>query len=171
MNAEELRRVQAPLKARYREDAASAAFTLRAVGRVDAANQTCTVSTGHGPEVAAGLHPAAGGDASAACAGEMLLQALAACAGVTLGTVATAMGVPLAGATITVEGDLDFRGTLGVNKEVPVGFTDVRLRFDLDTTADEAKRADLIRLTERYCVVYQTLKSSPGLSHETAAPG
>lgn len=168
MNAEDLKRIQAPLKARYKEEPQAALVTLRAVGRVDAAGQTCTVATGHGPDLVAGLHAAAGGDGSAACPGEVLLQALVACAGVTLGTVATAMGIPLRGATVTAEGVIDFRGTLGVSKEVPIGMTDVRLRFDLDTTADDEQRASLVRLAERYCVVYQTLKTPPRLTRDDA---
>jgi uncharacterized OsmC-like protein len=164
MNADDLRATQAPLKARYKDDPATARATLRVVGRIDPASQTCTIESGHGPVVVAGLHPAAGGDGTAACSAEILLQSLAACAGVTLGTVATAMGVPVRGGTVTAEGDLDWRGTLGVSKEAPVGFRDVRLRFDLDTAADDTQLATLLKLTERYCVIFQTLKNSPGLT-------
>jgi uncharacterized OsmC-like protein len=164
MNADELRATQAPLKARYKETPESARFTLRAVGRVDAERQTCTIESSHGPVIEAGLHPAAGGDPSAACSGDMLLQSLVACAGVTLGAVATTMGITLRDARVRAEGDLDFRGTLGVSKEVPIGFSAIRVEFDLDTDAADDQVANLVRLTERYCVIYQTLKSSPALS-------
>ena len=163
MNAEELRALQAPLKARYRDDPSAGRVTLRASGRLGAEALTCKVDTGRAL-VEAGLHPATGGDGSAACSGDMLLEALVACAGVTLRAVATALGVPLRGGTVSAEGDLDFRGTLGVSKEVPVGFTAVRLRFDLDTDAAPDQVATLLKLTERYCVIYQTLQRPPSLS-------
>src|SRR4051812_13752621 len=162
MNAEEFRALQAPLKARYREDPAAALVTLRAQGTVSAEGVTCTVATGKAM-VEAGLHPATGGDGLAACSGDMLLEALAACAGVTLRAVATALAVPVRGGTVTAEGDLDFRGTLGVSKEVDVGFKEVRLHFDLDTDATPDQQATLLKLTERYCVIYQTLKQPPRL--------
>ena len=165
MDAERLRALQAPLKQKYRNDPESAVVTLRASGEATGA-VSCKVETGRAL-VEAGLHPATGGDGTLACSGDMLLEALVACAGVTLRAVATAIGVDLRHARITAEGDLDFRGTLGVSKEVPVGFRDIRLRFDLDTDADESKRADLIRLTERYCVVLQTLRTPPGIQVRT----
>jgi uncharacterized OsmC-like protein len=158
MDADGIRALQAPLKARYREDPASALVTLRAHGTLDTMAVACRVETGRGP-IEAGLHPATGGDGTAACSGDMLLEALASCAGVTLRAVATALGLPVRGGRVVAEGDLDFRGTLGVSKEVPVGFTDVRLRFELETDATAEQLADLLRLTERYCVVYQTLKN------------
>jgi uncharacterized OsmC-like protein len=159
MNADTLRALQAPLKQRYRDDPAAAVVTLRASGEATE-GVSCKVETGRAL-VEAGLHPATGGDGSLACSGDMLLEALVACAGVTLRAVATAIGVDLRRATVSAEGDLDFRGTLGVSKEAPVGFRDIRLRFDLDTDADEAQRTNLIRLTERYCVVLQTLRRAP----------
>jgi len=155
MNAEELRSLQAPLKAQYREHPETALVTLRAEGRLGE-NITCKIETGKA-RVAAGLHPATGGDGLSACSADMLLEALAGCAGVTLRAVATALGILLRDATIRAEGDLDFRGTLGVSKDVPVGFREIRLTFDLQTDASEEQLATLIRLTERYCVVYQTL--------------
>src|SRR5881628_4085030 len=155
MNAEELRSLQAPLKAQYRERPETALVTLRAEGRVGG-GITCKVETGKA-RVEAGLHPATGGDGLSACSADMLLEALVSCAGVTLSAVATALGIPLRNATIRAEGDLDFRGTLAVSKEVPVGFERIRLQFDLDTDASEERLATLLRLTERYCVVYQTL--------------
>lgn len=168
MTAEELRALQAPRKTRYREDPASAHITLRARGELGADGVTCKVATGRAV-VEAGLHPATGGDGQAMCSGDMLLEALAACAGVTLRAVATALDIPVRGGTVTVEGDLDFRGTLGVAKDVPVGFKAIRLHFDLDTDAASEQLANLIRLTERYCVVYQTLKASPQISITYAA--
>lgn len=156
MNAEALRALQAPLKEQYRRQPETALVTLRARGSLDGNALTCKVDTGKAL-VEAGLHPATGGDGMAACSGDMLLEALAACAGVTLRAVATALEVPLHGGTVTAEGDLDFRGTLGVSKEVPVGFRAVRLHFDLTTDAPTEQLATLLRLTERYCVVYQTL--------------
>ena len=163
MNAEQLRALQAPLKARYREDPAAAVVTLEADGTLGAEGITCSVATGK-TLVEAGLHPATGGDGLSACSGDMLLEALVACAGVTLRAVATALGVPVAGGTVHAAGDLDFRGTLGVEKETPVGFKDIRLRFDLDSDATPEQIETLIKLTERYCVVYQTLRAPPDLA-------
>jgi len=169
MNADELRSLQAPLKAQYRERPETALVTLRAEGRVGE-NMTCKIETGKAC-VAAGLHPATGGDGQSACSADMLLEALVGCAGVTLSAVATALGIPLRNATIRAEGDLDFRGTLGVSKDMPVGFKQIRLQFDLDTDASEEQRANLIRLTERYCVVYQTLNQPPNIavSHQVTS--
>ena len=158
MNAEALKAIQAPLKDKYRQDPQSAVITLRAEGR--ASGLSCKVETGKAL-VEAGLHPATGGDGTAACSGDMLLEALVACAGVTLRAVATSIGVELRDAKVTAEGDLDFRGTLGVSKEAPVGFRDIRLTFELDTDASEEQRASLLKLTERYCVVLQTLRAAP----------
>lgn len=155
MTAEELKSLQAPIKAKYRERPEAALVTLRAVGRIGE-GVTCKVETGKAL-VEAGLHSATGGDGLSACSGDMLLEALVGCAGVTLRAVATALNIDLRDATIRAEGDLDFRGTLGVSKEVPVGFQQIRLQFDLDTDASEEQIATLLRLTERYCVVYQTL--------------
>jgi uncharacterized OsmC-like protein len=155
MNAEELRSLQAPLKERYRQEPGTALVTLRAEGRLGE-GVTCKIETGKAL-VEAGLHPATGGDGLSACSGDMLLEALVGCAGVTLSAVATALGIRLRDATIRAEGDLDFRGTLGVSKDVPVGFQQIRLQFDLDTDTSEEQLATLLRLTERYCVVYQTL--------------
>jgi len=158
MDREQLRAVQAPLKDAYRDDAGRALVVLRAEGDLGA-GQTCSVQTGRAL-VEAGLHPATGGDGSFACSGDMLLQALVACAGVTMRSVATSMDISVTG-TVRAEGDLDFRGTLGVDKSVPVGFGAIRLVFDIDTDGDDEQRATLLRLTERYCVVLQTLLSSP----------
>ena len=155
MNAEELRSLQAPVKERYRQQPGTALITLRAEGRLGE-GVVCKIETGKSL-VEAGLHPATGGDGLSACSGDMLLEALVGCAGVTLKAVATALGIRLRDATVRAEGDLDFRGTLGVSKEVPVGFQHIRLQFDLDTDASEEQLATLLRLTERYCVVYQTL--------------
>jgi len=155
MNADEIRSLQAPLKERYREHPDTALVTLRAEGRIGE-GVTCKVETGKAL-LEAGLHPATGGDGLSACSGDMLLEALVACAGVTLGAVATALGIQLRNATVRAEGDLDFRGTLGVSKDVPIGFQQIRLQFDLDTDASKDQIATLLRLTERYCVVYQTL--------------
>ncbi len=168
MNADELRALQAPLKARYKETPGAAAITLTADGTLGDEGITCSVETGEAL-VRAGLHPATGGDGLSACSGDMLLQALVACAGVTLRAVATALEVPLNGGTVHAEGDLDFRGTLGTDKETPVGFTDIRLRFDLDTDATPEQLATLFRLTERYCVVYQTLAGPPGITLTNSA--
>src|SRR5919106_2426175 len=162
MNADELRSLQAPLKARYRERPETALVTLRAKGRI-AGNISCKIETGKA-RVEAGLHPATGGDGLSACSADMLLEALVGCAGVTLSAVATALGIELRNATIQAEGDLDFRGTLGVSKDVPVGFNQIRLHFDLDTDASEEQLATLICLTERYCVVYQTLSHPAEIS-------
>jgi uncharacterized OsmC-like protein len=163
MDAEDLKSLQAPLKARYNDDPATALITLRAEGSLDGDGLACSVETGKAL-VEAGLHPATGGDGTQACSGDMLLQALVACAGVTLGAVATAIGVDVRAGTVKAEGDLDFRGTLGVSKEAPVGFRDIRLHFDLETDADEEKLATLLKLTERYCVVYQTLRAGPPMT-------
>lgn len=157
MKAEELRALQTPLKERYQRDPAAALVTSRAAGSVSAEKMTCTVTAGAGP-VEAGLHPAAGGDGQALCSGDMLLEALVACAGVTLRVVATAMRIPLRSATITAEGDVDFRGTLGLSKEVSVGYQEIRLHFELAADATPEQQDKLIQLTERYCVVYQTLQ-------------
>jgi uncharacterized OsmC-like protein len=162
MNAEQLKALQGPLKEQYKTDPDSALITLRATGRA-LAGVSCKVETGRAL-VEAGLHPATGGDGSLACSGDMLLEALVACAGVTLRAVATAIGVELTDATVTAEGDLDFRGTLGVAKQAPVGFQRIRVHFALATNASEEQLATLIRLTERYCVVYQTLRQSPATS-------
>ena len=159
MNADELKALQAPLKDRYRAEPDAALITLRAEGQLGE-GITCKVSTGKAL-VEAGLHPATGGDGVAACSGDMLLEALAACAGVTLRAVATAIGVEVRGGRVLAEGDLDFRGTLGVSKDAPVGFRAIRLRFELDTDADADRLDTLLRLTERYCVVLQTIRSAP----------
>ena len=155
MKTDELRSLQASIKDGYRQRPETALVTLRAEGRIGE-GLTCKVETGKAL-VEAGLHPATGGNGLSACSGDMLLEALVACAGVTLGAVATALGIQLRDATVRAEGDLDFRGTLGVSKDVPVGFQQIRLQFDLDTDAGEEQLATLLRLTERYCVVYQTL--------------
>jgi uncharacterized OsmC-like protein len=163
MTGDELRAMQAPVKALYKDEPAAALLTLRAEGKLAGENLICRVETDHGP-IDAGLHPAAGGDGLSACSGDMLLQSLVACAGVTLQAVATAMAIPLRGGTVSAEGDLDFRGTLGVSKEVPVGFTAIRLSFDLEVDATPEQLATLLKLTERYCVVYQTLKAPPAMT-------
>jgi uncharacterized OsmC-like protein len=167
MNAEALRALQAPLKERYRQEPTAAAVTLCARGQLGE-GITCRVETGKAL-VEAGLHLATGGDGLALCSGDMLLEALVACAGVTLRAVATAIGVEIRNGTVTAEGDLDFRGTLGVSKETPVGFQQIRLTFALDTDATPEQLATLIRLTERYCVVYQTLRRPPEvqIEHQT----
>ena len=162
MNAEELRALQAPLKERYRAAPEAALVTLRAQGRIGE-GISCTLETGQAL-ARAGLHPATGGDGLSVCSGDMLLEALVACAGVTLNAVATALGIELRDATVHAEGDLDFRGTLGVDKTAPVGFRNIRLRFELETAAGEEQIANLLRLTERYCVVYQTLLHPPALT-------
>ena len=159
MDSAELRAVQQPLKDAYRENPEKAVVTLRAHGKLDDAI-SCSVETGRALATA-GLHPASGGDGSLLCSGDMLLQALVACAGVTLRAVATSLQISLAGGTVTAEGDLDFRGTLAVSKDAPVGFGSIRLTFDLDTDASAEQVQTLLRLTERYCVVYQTLKNGP----------
>ena len=161
MKAEELRELQAPLKALYREDPEEALITLTAEGEIGGEGVACKVDTGRAL-VEAGLHPATGGSGMQACSGDMLLEALAACAGVTLKAVATALEVPLSGGKVKAEGDLDFRGTLGVDREAPVGFRDIRLHFDLDAPeATDEQIATLMKLTERYCVVFQTLRAGP----------
>ena len=159
MNRDELRALQQPLKEQYKATPDAAIITLRATGGLGD-DVTCNVETGRAL-VKAGLHPATGGTGLAVCSGDMLLQALVACAGVTLSAVATSIGIDLRGATLTAEGDLDFRGTLGVSRDVPVGFQRIRLLVALDTDAPEADQAKLLQLTERYCVVYQTLTRSP----------
>ena len=165
MNAEDLKALQAPIKDRYRKEPQAAVVTLRAQGRIGE-GIACRVDTGKAL-VEAGLHPATGGSGLQACSGDMLLEALVACAGVTLSAVATALGIDLKDAMVKAEGDLDFRGTLGVAKDAPVGFREIRLRFDLDTDAPAEQRKKLIELTERYCVVLQTLRASPPV-HTTA---
>lgn len=162
MDAADLREAQQPLKDRYREDPAAAAVTLRASGSLDDSGVACSVQTGRAL-VAAGLHPATGGDGTLACSGDMLLQALVACAGVTLRAVATARGIDVEG-TVLAEGDLDFRGTLGVDRDAPVGFREVRLSFDLTSSAPPEDLDALVETTRRYCVVYQTLAQPPTLS-------
>jgi uncharacterized OsmC-like protein len=162
MTADELKSLQAPLKTQYRERPETALVTLQAEGRIGE-NITCQIETGKSC-LAAGLHPATGGDGESACSADMLLEALVGCAGVTLSAVATALNIPLRSGTVRAEGDLDFRGTLGVSKDTPVGFKQIRLHFDLDTDANEEQLATLIRLTERYCVVYQTLSHPANIS-------
>ncbi|HET7600598.1 MAG TPA: OsmC family protein [Gemmatimonadales bacterium] len=168
MRAEDLKALQAPLKDRYRTDPGTAVVTLRAAGRLDESAISCRVETGQAL-IEAGLHPATGGTGLQACSGDLLLQALVACAGVTLRAVATALGIGVRGGTLTAEGELDFRGTLGVSKEAPVGFRDVRLRFELDTEASQEELATLLKLTERYCVVLQTLRTPPPVAVEMTA--
>ena len=163
MDAEELKAAQAPIKENYRKDPGAAVITLKAEGELGSEALVCSVDTGRAM-VEAGLHPATGGDGLSACSGDMLLQALVACAGVTLVAVATALGIELKGGQVRAEGDLDFRGTLGVDKETPVGFRDIRLDFNLDTDADEESLATLLKLTERYCVVYQTIRAAPPIT-------
>jgi uncharacterized OsmC-like protein len=163
MDAGQLKSIQGPLKEQYRSDPQSAVITLRATGR--ASGLSCKVETGKAL-VEAGLHPATGGDGAAACSGDMLLEALVACAGVTLRAVATSIGIDIADAEVTAEGDLDFRGTLGVAKDAPVGFKNIRLRFDIGGSATDEQKATLLKLTERYCVVLQTLRSAPPISAE-----
>jgi uncharacterized OsmC-like protein len=160
VDADEMRAIQAPLKERYRADAQAGLVTLKAHGALDSAAIACKVETGRALAVA-GLHPATGGSGAELCSGDMLLEALVACAGVTLKAVATSMGIELRSGEVKAEGDLDFRGTLGVDKQAPVGFKDVRLTFALDTDAPQDQLDTLLKLTERYCVVLQTLKVSP----------
>jgi uncharacterized OsmC-like protein len=160
MDAAELRAMQAPIKDKYKTDAKAAFITLKAKGTLDDSNIACKVETGRALAVA-GLHPATGGSGMELCSGDMLLEALGACAGVTVKAVATALDIPLKSGKVSAEGDLDFRGTLGVAKDAPVGFAQIRLRFDLDTDAPQDKLDQLLKLTERYCVVYQTIKSGP----------
>ena len=160
MDAAELRAIQAPIKERYKNDPKAGLITLKAKGSLDDTNIACKVETGRALAIA-GLHPATGGTGMELCSGDMLLEALVACAGVTLKAVSTALEIPLRTATVAAEGDLDFRGTLGVAKDAAVGFAQVRLRFDVDTDAPQEKLDQLLKLTERYCVVYQTIKSGP----------
>jgi uncharacterized OsmC-like protein len=160
MHAAELRAIQSPIKERYKNDPKAGLITLKAKGSLDDTNITCKVETGRALAIA-GLHPATGGTGMELCSGDMLLEALVACAGVTLKAVSTALEIPLRTATVAAEGDLDFRGTLGVAKDAAVGFAQVRLRFDVDTDAPQEKLDQLLKLTERYCVVYQTIKSGP----------
>lgn len=166
MQSDELRALQAPLKEAYRTAPERAMVTLRAAGRLDDAEISCHVETGRAL-VEAGLHQATGGTGLLACSGDLLLQALVACAGVTLRAVATALAIPIRGGAVHAEGDLDFRGTLGVAKDAPVGFQTIRLRFTLDTDASAEQLATLEKLTERYCVVLQTLRTSPTVSVQT----
>ena len=163
MDADTLRATQAPLKQQYRDDPSSAVITLSAEGSIDDAKIACKVETGRAL-VTAGLHPATGGSGMEACSGDMLLEALVACAGVTLKAVATAIGVELKAARLRAEGDLDFRGTLGVDRQAPVGFRAIRLNFEIDSDAPQEKLDQLLKLTERYCVVLQTLRSGPPVS-------
>ncbi|MAG95263.1 MAG: OsmC family protein [Alphaproteobacteria bacterium] len=167
MDSAQLKELQAPLKAQYRDDPVAAVVTLRAEGAIGE-GVTCSVETGRAL-VEAGLHPATGGSGLHACSGDMLLEALVACAGVTLNAVATALGLEVRDARISAEGDLDFRGTLGVDKEAPVGFRDIRLSFEIDGDLTDDERATLMNLTERYCVVYQTLKSAPPIEVKAVA--
>jgi len=167
MDASALRTMQAPLKDRYKSDPKAACITLKARGTLDDAHIACKVETGRALAVA-GLHPATGGSGLELCSGDMLLEALVACAGVTLKAVATALDIPLKSATVAAEGDLDFRGTLGVAKDAPVGFAQIRLRFDVDTDVPQNKLDSLLKLTERYCVVYQTIKSGPPIEVKLA---
>jgi uncharacterized OsmC-like protein len=160
MDAAGLRAMQAPLKERYRSDPKAATITLKAKGTLDDTSVACKVETGRSLAVA-GLHPATGGSGLELCSGDMLLEALVACAGVTIKAVATAIDVPLKSGSVSAEGDLDFRGTLGVAKDAPVGFAQIRLRFDLDSDAPQEKLDQLLKLTERYCVVYQTIRNGP----------
>jgi uncharacterized OsmC-like protein len=170
MDVAQLRELQAPLKTRYKDDPSAALVTLRAKGEIGQEGVACKVKTGRAL-VEAGLHPATGGSGLQACSGDMLLEALAACAGVTLSAVATALGIEVRRGTVEAEGDLDFRGTLGVAKEAPVGFKAIRLRFALDTDADDEQLATLLKLTERYCVVLQTLRSPAETSATLARAG
>src|SRR6186713_3418549 len=163
MDATELRSMQAPIKDRYKSDPGAALITLKARGSIDDTNIACKVETGRALAIA-GLHPATGGSGLELCSGDMLLEALVACAGVTLKSVATAIEAPLKSGNVVAEGDLDFRGTLGVDKEAPVGFSEIRLRFEVDTDAPQDKLDLLLKLTERYCVVYQTIKNGPKVS-------
>ena len=160
MDAAGLRAIQTPIKERYRNDATAALVTLKATGTLDEGNIACKVETGRALAVA-GLHPATGGSGLELCSGDMLLEALVACAGVTVKAVATALEIPLTSGRVSAEGDLDFRGTLAVAKDVPVGFAEIRLAFELETDAPQEKLDQLLKLTERYCVVYQTIKSGP----------
>ena len=167
MDANELRAMQAPIKQSYKDRPDAAVVTLRAKGTLDDKSIACKVETGRAL-AAAGLHPATGGSGLELCSGDMLLEALVACGGVTLKAVATALDIPLKSGRVSAEGDLDFRGTLGVAKDAPVGFREIRLRFDLDTDASQDKLDQLLKLTERYCVVYQTIKSGPQVAVKLA---
>ena len=169
MDSQALKDLQAPLKQQYRDDPSRALVTLRASGRLDGSGVSCRVDTARAM-VEAGLHPATGGSGLQACSGDMLLEALAACAGVTLRAVATSLEIPVRGGTVQVEGDLDFRGTLGVSKEAEVGFQVIRLRFELDTDASQEQLATLLKLTERYCVVLQTLKAPVPVNASITTP-
>jgi uncharacterized OsmC-like protein len=163
MDAAQLRAMQAPIKDRYKSEAQAALITLKATGTIDDQNIACKVETGRALAVA-GLHPATGGSGMELCSGDMLLEALVACAGVTLKAVSTALEIPLKSGNVSAEGDLDFRGTLGVAKDAPVGFREIRLRFDVETDAPQEKLDQLLKLTERYCVVYQTIRSGPSVA-------
>jgi uncharacterized OsmC-like protein len=167
MDANELRAMQAPIKERYRNEPKAAVITLKAKGTLDDTNIICKLETGR-VLAAAGLHPATGGSGLELCSGDMLLEALVACAGVTVKAVATALEIPLKSGRVAAEGELDFRGTLGVAKDAPVGFAQIRLRFDLETDAPQDKLDQLLKLTERYCVVYQTIKSGPPIDVKLA---
>ena len=166
MDANELRSLQAPLKEQYRTDPDSAVHTMRATGVVQS-NLTCRVETPSG-RVDAGLHPAAGGSGEWACSGDMLLQSLIACAGVTFSAVSTAMGIPIDQATITAQGEIDFKGTLGIDREAAIGFRSIQMKFDVQSSADPEKIQKLIELTERYCVIYQTLKNPPEVTSDVS---
>jgi uncharacterized OsmC-like protein len=167
MNAEELRRLQAPFKARYKDNPESAKHTFRATGTLLQDRPACRIESALGT-IDAGLHPAAGGDGRDACAGDLMLQAVVACAGVTFNSVATAMSMPFRSARVVVEGDGDFRGTLGVARDAPVGVTDIRIRFEIDSPATDEQLATAMKLTERYCVVLQTLLSQPRIDTRLA---
>ncbi len=170
MDAAALRAMQAPIKERYKADAGAAMITLKARGTLDDTSIACKVETGRALAVA-GLHPATGGSGMELCSGDMLLEALVACAGVTLKAVATALDIPLRNGVVSAEGDLDFRGTLGVDREAPVGFAGIRLTFTVDTDAPQDKLDQLLKLTERYCVVYQTIRSGPPVAVTMARGG
>jgi uncharacterized OsmC-like protein len=163
VNADELRQLQAPIKARYKDDPAAAVHTFRATGTLRPDQAACRIETRFA-RFDAGLHPAAGGDGSQACSGDLLLESLVACAGVTFNVVATAMGIPFRSAQVIVEGEGDFRGTLGIAKDVPVGLSEIRLRFEIDSPATDEQLATLLKLTERYCVIYQTLQHPPRMT-------
>jgi uncharacterized OsmC-like protein len=163
MDADSLRNLQAPIKNKYKEDPATAVITLKASGELDDQHIACKVETGRALAIA-GLHPATGGSGAELCSGDMLLEALVACAGVTLKAVSTALGIHLRKGVVKAEGDLDFRGTLGVDREAPVGFREVRLTFDVDTDATQEQLDTLLKLTERYCVVFQTINTKPALT-------
>lgn len=167
MTADELKARQTPIKARYKDEPQAAQVTMLATGTLGTDSVTCNVSTPAGV-IEAGLHPLAGGEERWACSGEMLLQSLVACAGVTLKAVATALGIPLRGGRVIAEGDMDFRGTLGVSKETPIGFQNIRLRFELDSDATDEQKQKLLSLTERYCVIFQTLKSPATITSQIA---